>query len=420
MTAYIQSIAQRGKKASTQLRIQPSVVKNKVLSTIANLLITQQTQILQANSLDLAYAKQQGLSPALIDRLVLDEKIIANISSDVTKLIALDDPIGQILDGKTLDNGLDIVRKIVPLGVLGVIYESRPNVTIDIAALALKTGNCAILRGGKECINTNKVLVKIIQQALIEQNLSPDCIILVEDTDRKYIADIIQQDKYIDMIIPRGGQALQDFCKQNSTIPVIIGGIGVCHIFVEQSADLDKSMRLIDNAKNQRPSTCNSLETLLIERAIIDDFLAKFRQYFANSAMKIHVCAELAPKMDKIGLKYELTNPQKLSQEFLSHDLNMVIVDDFASAISHIETYGSAHSEAILTENMKLAHDFINYVDAAAVYVNASTRFTDGAQFGLGAEVAVSTQKLHARGPMGLHSLTTYKWIAKGNYLVRS
>lgn len=420
MTAYIQSIAQRGKKASTQLRIQPSVVKNKILHTIANLLITQQTQILQANSLDLAYAKQQGLSPALIDRLVLDEKIIANISSDVTKLIALDDPIGQILDGKTLDNGLDIVRKIVPLGVLGVIYESRPNVTIDIAALALKTGNCAILRGGKECINTNKVLVKIIQQALIEQNLSPDCIILVEDTDRKYIADIIQQDKYIDMIIPRGGQALQDFCKQNSTIPVIIGGIGVCHIFVEQSADLDKSMRLIDNAKNQRPSTCNSLETLLIERAIIDDFLAKFRQYFANSAMKIHVCAELAPKMDKIGLKYELTNPQKLSQEFLSHDLNMVIVDDFASAISHIETYGSAHSEAILTENMKLAHDFINYVDAAAVYVNASTRFTDGAQFGLGAEVAVSTQKLHARGPMGLHSLTTYKWIAKGNYLVRS
>ena len=415
----INQIGKLAKQASYQLAQCPTKIKNQALISIADLLEQSTQSILEANQKDITIAKNQGLSEAMLDRLLLTPERLSSIANDVRKVVSLIDPIGQTIDGSVLENGLKLQRHRVPLGVIGVIYEARPNVTIDIAALCLKTGNAAILRGGKETVNTNAAIISIIQQALNQAGLPETAIQSIDNPDRKYITELLRLDKYVDMIIPRGGEALHKLCREHSTIPVITGGIGVCHIFVDESADFDAAFSIILNAKTQRPSTCNSVETLLIHTEIANTFLPKLSQIMADNHVILHADPDAYKILNSGVANLFPVEDDELRQEWLSKDLNIVIVDSLELAVEHIREYGSGHSEAILTRSLLNAEQFIKLVDAAAVYVNASTRFTDGAQFGLGAEVAVSTQKLHARGPMGLEALTTYKWIGYGEDLIR-
>ncbi|WP_150539397.1 glutamate-5-semialdehyde dehydrogenase [Actinobacillus vicugnae] len=407
------TLAQQAKIASIELAQFGNLQKNQALLTIADQLEQRSAEILEANAKDIEFAKNQGISTAIIDRLFLNESRLQGIANDVRNVAKLADPVGQVIDGGVLNSGLKIERQRVPLGVILTIYEARPNVTIDVASLCLKTGNAIILRGGKETKFTNAVLVDVVQQALENAGLPKLAVQAVTDPDRALLLELLKLDRYIDMVIPRGGAGLHQFCKENSTIPVIVGGIGVCHMFVEQSADQTKALELIVNAKTQRPSTCNTLETLLVDKAIAAEFLPKLANRMKALGVMLHTDA--LQKADGI----EPLDEQRMRQEWLSLDLNVVVVDNLAQAVAHIREYGSQHSEAILTSDYQLARQFVAQVDAAAVYINASTRFTDGAEFGLGAEVAVSTQKLHARGPMGLEALTTYKWVCEGDYLVR-
>ena len=411
-------IAQNAKQASLQLATLGNNQKNQALLMIAARLEQRRDEILAINSQDIAYAREQGLSEAIIDRLLLTPERIQAIANDVRNVAKLADPVGQVIDGGVLDSGLKVSRQRVPLGVILTIYEARPNVTIDVASLCLKTGNAAILRGGKETKLTNAILVEVVQDALEQAGLPKLAVQAITDPDRAILLELLKMDRYIDMVIPRGGAGLHQFCKENSTIPVIVGGIGVCHLYVEASADQQRALAVIANAKTQRPSTCNTLETLLVDRQIADAFLPKLTQHLTASGVTLH--SDDLPNDLQNSEKIQPLDPQKLSQEWLSLDLSVVVVNGIEQAIDHIRTYGSQHSESILTNNHALARQFVQQVDAAAVYINASTRFTDGAQFGLGAEVAVSTQKLHARGPMGLEALTTYKWVCEGDYLARA
>lgn len=411
------TLAKQAKAASIELAAFGNTQKNLALHTIADALIERREEILAANDKDIVYAREQGISDAIIDRLLLTENRLQAIAADVRHVAGLADPVGQVIDGGTLDSGLKIRRERVPLGVILTIYEARPNVTIDVAALCLKTGNAAILRGGKETKFTNAVLVDVVQNALQKAGLPKLAVQAVTDPDRARLNELLKLDRYIDMLIPRGGAGLHQFCKENSTIPVIVGGIGVCHLFVEKSAQQEKALEVIVNAKTQRPSTCNTLETLLVDRAIAAEFLPKLAQRMAEVGVTIH-CDDMPENLQNQAHIQPL-DPEKLRQEWLSLDLSVVVVDGLDEAVAHIREYGSQHSESILTEDYRSAQQFVRQVDAAALYINASTRFTDGAQFGLGAEVAVSTQKLHARGPMGLEALTTYKWICEGDYLSR-
>lgn len=409
----VSQIAQQAKQASVALALFGQTAKNQALLTIADSLENRAAEILQANEKDIEFAKAQGISSAIIDRLLLSESRLKVIADDVRNVASLPDPVGQVIDGGVLASGLKIERQRVPLGVILTIYEARPNVTIDVASLCLKTGNAVILRGGKETKFTNAVLVEVVQNALEKAGLPKLAVQAITDPDRALLLELLKLDRYIDMVIPRGGAGLHQFCKENSTIPVIVGGIGVCHLFVEKTADQEKALDVIVNAKTQRPSTCNTLETLLVDRAIAAEFLPKLVAKMKEVGVTLH--CDALQKADGI----EPLDQDKLRQEWLSLDLSVVLVDGLDAAVAHIREYGSQHSESILTSDYKLARQFVAQVDAAAVYINASTRFTDGAQFGLGAEVAVSTQKLHARGPMGLEALTTYKWVCEGDYLVR-
>lgn len=410
-------LAKHAKQASVELAQFGNVQKNQALLAIAESLEQRTADILAVNAKDIEFAQNQGISAAVIDRLLLTPERIQAIANDVRNVAKLADPVGQVIDGGVLDSGLKIERQRVPLGVVLTIYEARPNVTIDVASLCLKTGNAVILRGGKETKFTNAILVEVVQQALEKAGLPKLAVQAVTDPDRALLLELLKLDRYIDMLIPRGGAGLHQFCKENSTIPVIVGGIGVCHLYVEASADLERSLDVIANAKTQRPSTCNTLETLLVDRPIAAEFLPKLATRLAELGVTVH--SDGFPAELQNLVKIQPLVEDELRQEWLSLDLNVVVVDDIAHAISHIRTYGSQHSEGILTSNYTLARQFVQQVDAAAVYINASTRFTDGAQFGLGAEVAVSTQKLHARGPMGLEALTTYKWVCEGDYLSR-
>ena len=409
----VSQIAQQAKQASVALALFGQTAKNQALLTIADSLESRAAEILQANEKDIEFAKAQGISAAIIDRLLLSESRLKAIADDVRNVASLPDPVGQVIDGGVLASGLKIERQRVPLGVILTIYEARPNVTIDVASLCLKTGNAVILRGGKDTKFTNAVLVEVVQNALEKAGLPKLAVQAITDSDRALLLELLKLDRYIDMVIPRGGAGLHQFCKENSTVPVIVGGIGVCHLFVEKTADQEKALDVIVNAKTQRPSTCNTLETLLVDRAIAAEFLPKLAAKMKEVGVTLH--CDALQKADGI----EPLDQDKLRQEWLSLDLSVVLVDGLDAAVAHIREYGSQHSESILTSDYKLARQFVTQVDAAAVYINASTRFTDGAQFGLGAEVAVSTQKLHARGPMGLEALTTYKWVCEGDYLVR-
>ena len=409
----VSQIAQQAKQASVALALFGQTAKNQALLTIADSLESRAAEILQANKKDIEFAKSQGISAAIIDRLLLSESRLKAIADDVRNVASLPDPVGQVIDGGVLASGLKIERQRVPLGVILTIYEARPNVTIDVASLCLKTGNAVILRGGKETKFTNAVLVEVVQNALEKAGLPKLAVQAITDPDRALLLELLKLDRYIDMVIPRGGAGLHQFCKENSTIPVIVGGIGVCHLFVEKTADQEKALDVIVNAKTQRPSTCNTLETLLVDRAVAEEFLPKLVAKMKAVGVTLH--SDDLQNADGI----EPLDQEKLRQEWLSLDLSVVVVDGLDAAVAHIREYGSQHSESILTSDYKRARQFVTQVDAATVYINASTRFTDGAQFGLGAEVAVSTQKLHARGPMGLEALTTYKWVCEGDYLVR-
>ncbi|RLQ15909.1 glutamate-5-semialdehyde dehydrogenase [Vibrio sp. SBT000027] len=405
------------KDAAFHLATASTAQKNKALAIIADELEANAATILEANAKDIELGREAGLTDALLDRLLLNEERLIGIANDVRNVISLNDPIGSEMDSKVLENGMSLSRRRVPLGVVGVIYEARPNVTIDIAALCLKTGNASILRGGKETFFSNMELVKVIQSALEKAELPAASVQYIEKPDRELVSQLLKLDDYVDMIIPRGGAGLHKMCKENSTIPVIIGGFGISHIFVDESADLEKSVDVVENSKVQRPSACNSLDTLLVHEAVAEAFLAKLTQRLAG---KVTLVADASAKSLLAGFEDQRDAVEgDFDTEWLSYTLGVKVVVDVAEAIDHMRVHNASHSDAIMTNSLESSERFINSVGSAAVYVNASTRFTDGAQFGLGAEVAVSTQKLHARGPMGLEELTSYKWVGKANYLVR-
>ncbi|EKF9576855.1 glutamate-5-semialdehyde dehydrogenase [Vibrio cholerae] len=411
-------LGKAAKAASFQLATASTAQKNQALAIMAEQLEAQSASILAANAKDIALGREAGLSDAMLDRLLLNESRLQAIANDVRNVIKLNDPVGSEIDSRVLENGMSLARRRVPLGVVGVIYEARPNVTIDIAALCLKTGNAAILRGGKETFFSNMELVKVIQSALDKAGLPAASVQYIEKPDRELVTQLLKMDDYVDMIIPRGGAGLHKMCKENSTVPVIIGGFGISHIFVDESADLDKSVAVIENAKVQRPSACNALDTLLVHHAIAKPLLDKL---IAKLNGKVAFVAE--PKAKALmSSAAELRDAQTgdFDTEWLSYTLGVKVVQDVQEAIEHMREHNASHSDAIMTNDLYNAELFVNTAGSAAVYVNASTRFTDGAQFGLGAEVAVSTQKLHARGPMGLEELTSYKWVGKANYLSRS
>lgn len=408
------------KAASYKLALLSSREKNRVLEKIADYLEAQSDEIILANEQDVLEARRNGLSEALLDRLALTTARLKAVADDVRQVCKLADPVGQVIDGGLLDSGLRIERRRVPLGVIGVIYEARPNVTVDVASLCLKTGNAAILRGGKETWRTNAATVKVIQQALEECGLPAGAVQAIESPDRALVNEMLKMDKYIDMLIPRGGAGLHKLCREQSTIPVITGGIGVCHIFVDNTAEFAPALKIIVNAKTQRPSTCNTVETLLVHQDIADTFLPALSKQMAESGVTLHADARSLTALQSGPAVVVPVKAEEYDNEFLSLDLNVKIVADLDDAIAHIREHGTQHSDSILTRTLSNANRFVNEVDSSAVYVNASTRFTDGGQFGLGAEVAVSTQKLHARGPMGLEALTTYKWIGFGDDTIRA
>ncbi|HHK8609244.1 TPA: glutamate-5-semialdehyde dehydrogenase [Vibrio parahaemolyticus] len=412
------NMGKAAKDAAFELATASTAQKNQALAIIADELEANSAAILAANAKDIELGREAGLTDALLDRLLLNEERLTGIANDVRNVISLNDPVGSEIDSKVLENGMSLSRRRVPLGVVGGIYEARPNVTIDIAALCLKTGNASILRGGKETFFSNMELVKVIQSALAKANLPAASVQYIEKPDRELVSQLLKLDDYVDMIIPRGGAGLHKMCKENSTIPVIIGGFGISHIFVDESADLEKSLNVVENSKVQRPSACNSLDTLLVHEKVAAKFLPMIVERMSD---KVTFVAEPKAK----ALMAQATQIRDAVEgdfdtEWLSYTLGVKVVADVKDAIDHMRVHNASHSDAIMTNSLINSELFINSVGSAAVYVNAATRFTDGAQFGLGAEVAVSTQKLHARGPMGLEELTSYKWVGKANYLARS
>lgn len=410
-------LGQNAKQASFALATASTAQKNRSLQIIADELEANADVILAANAKDIDLGREAGLTEALLDRLLLNKQRLKGIADDVRNVITLSDPVGSEIDSKVLENGMSLSRRRVPLGVVGVIYEARPNVTIDIAALCLKTGNASILRGGKETFFSNMELVKVIQSALDKAGLPAASVQYIEKPDRELVSKLLKLDDYVDMIIPRGGAGLHKMCKENSNIPVIIGGFGISHIFVDDSADLARSLDVVENSKVQRPSACNSLDTLLVHEKVAAEFLPMIAERLKG---KVSLVAEPKAKAMLAGFD-DLRDAGEgdFDTEWLSFTLGVKVVADVEEAIDHMRVHNASHSDAIMTNSLINSEKFINSVGSAAVYVNASTRFTDGAQFGLGAEVAVSTQKLHARGPMGLEELTSYKWVGKADYLPR-
>jgi glutamate-5-semialdehyde dehydrogenase len=419
----LKEMGKRARAASRQMARLSTQQKDAALHDLSDNLRATAQDILAANQADLAAGEAAGLTPALLDRLMLNKSRLEGIASDLRALISLPDPVGEVFDAARLPNGLRLHKQRVPLGVLGVIYEARPNVTMDVAGLALKTGNAAILRGGSETIRSNRALVEVTQWSLAQSGLPQDAIQHIDDPDRQRVFELLQMQDDVDMLIPRGGAALHQFCRENSRIPVITGGIGICHLFVDESADLDASLQVIYNAKVQRPSVCNALDTALVHRSVAANFLPRLVDYLSTAGVTFRASdstsAYLRQGQKELPPCVSPAGPQDFDTEWLALVLGLKVVDGLEEAMQHISQHSSGHSDGILTQDKANAQRFINEIDSAAVYVNASTRFTDGGQFGLGAEVAISTQRLHARGPMGLRELTTYKWVVQGDYQVR-
>jgi glutamate-5-semialdehyde dehydrogenase len=416
----ILTLCQNAREAAQDLALAVSSQKTTCLQAVASELQNHIDEILVVNEKDVQAARQSGLSPALLDRMTLTPKRITEMVNSLLEVARLDDPIGGITDTTILPNGLQLSKMRVPIGVIAVIYESRPNVTIEVASLTIKTGNALILRGGSETTATNRTLVAIIQNSLQTVGLPSTSVQYIDNPDRNCINQLLGMYDYIDLLIPRGGNALQQFCRKNSTIPVITGGIGICHLFVDETADIEASLKVIQNAKVQRPTVCNALDTVLVHKNIAKEFLPKLIRVLQPDGVTFRVAENALPFL------CEFTPPLVISAgledfdtEWLSLVLGIKIVNSLDEAIQHIQLHSTRHSDGILTNDSTNAARFIARVNSAAVYVNTSTRFTDGGQFGLGGEVAVSTQPIHARGPMGLEALTSYKWVGKGNYLIR-
>jgi glutamate-5-semialdehyde dehydrogenase len=415
----------RQARAASRLMARAATrTKDQVLCALASLLEQERSNIQSANYADVKEAQASGMSDVVMDRLTLNERRLDDLSKDLRSLTGLPDPVGERFDESILPNGLKLRKQRVPLGVIGVIYESRPNVTIDVAGLAIKTGNAAILRGGKETVHSNRILVDLAKKALAQNGLPDAALQFIDNPDRDLVLQLLKLHEFVDIIIPRGGEGLHHFCRENSQIPVITGGIGICHIFVDESADIEKALPVIHNAKTQRPSVCNALDTVLVHRAVAADVLPGIVQCLAPAGVTFRAHESAIPYLaGKIhatsSANIQPAGPDDFDIEWMSLVLGLKVVDSLDEAIAHTNAHSMGHSDSILTEDENHAARWVNEVDSAAVYVNASTRFTDGGQFGLGAEVAISTQRLHARGPMGLRELTTYKWVAEGAYHVR-
>ncbi|MFC2063418.1 glutamate-5-semialdehyde dehydrogenase [Chloroflexota bacterium] len=423
MKSGIEELAAKGqaaKAASRRLAYLATEVKNQALHNVAEDLLTRQDEILAANKQDCQAAEASGMEAAMLDRLLLDPGRLEGIARDVLAVVALPDPVGEVSEMRTMANGLQIGRKRVPLGVIGAIYESRPNVTIDISTLCLKSGNAIILRGGREAIHSNSALVRVVQEACDRAGMPAGAVQFVEDTDRNLITYLLTMNDILDLIIPRGGARLIKYVREEATMPVLAGGIGVCHTYVDRNADIDKATAIAFNAKVQRPTVCNALDTLLVHSAVAECCLPLVAAEWAKAGVEMH-CDErsLAIMRPDSSLKLKPAVEDDWGKEFLALVVAVKVVDSLDEALDHIACYGSGHSEAIVTEDYGAAMRFLNEVDAACVYANASTRFTDGAQFGLGAEVGISTQKFHARGPLGMRELTSYKWVIFGSGQVR-
>ena len=391
-----------------------------MLLNLAGLLRSDQADVLSANLSDYQEAKSDGMNDSLLDRLLLTSERLNGTADEVQRVAELTDPIGEVIETNSQPNGLIISRRRVPLGVVGSIYEARPNVTVDIFGLCLKSGNACILRGGKETIRSNTALVTMLRKALSDAGVTTDAVQFVDNPDRALVDHLLKMNEYIDLLVPRGGASLVKFVAENATMPAVTGGIGVCHTYVDRAADLKMAAEIVHNAKVRRPSICNALDTVLVHSEIAADGLRLITKELTASGVELHcdnrALSILGPDAPDLAMP---ANEDDWGKEFLSLTAAVKVVDSLDDALEHIETYGSGHSEAIITEDDAAATRFLDKVDAAAVYVNASTQFTDGGQFGLGAEVGISTQKFHARGPMGLKELTSYKWVIVGKGHVR-
>jgi glutamate-5-semialdehyde dehydrogenase len=421
VTSELITKAKAARAAFRQVRSLSTVTKNKALYAIADALEKEQGPVLEANAMDMAAGREAGLSDALLDRLLLDQGRLAGLAQDVRNVAALPDPVGESFDARTLPNGIQLARRRVPLGVIGTIYESRPNVTVDISTLAFKSGNTVVLRGGKEAVHSNDALASLVRRCLEKTGVTPEAVQFIQSTDRSLVEEMVKLDQYIDLLIPRGGPSLINFVAKEATMPAITGGIGVCHTYVDASADVAMADEIVFNAKVQRPTVCNALDTVLVHPAVAPRLLPQMARHLAAAGVELRcdrrALALIGPAPAQGSVKS--ATDEDWGKEFLALVLAVKVVDSFQEAIDHIERYGSGHTEAIVTSDYANAMRFVDEVDAAVVLVNASTRFNDGGQFGLGTEVAISTNKLHARGPMGLRELTTYKWVALGQGQVR-
>jgi len=406
MKEFLQSV-----KASTStIATLDGKTKNRILNEMSEALVNSTLAILEANKLDMLAGDKNHLDSALMDRLLLDESRILAIANSLREISMLKEPVGRVLEGWVNDDNLRIEKVSVPIGVVGVIYESRPNVTSDVAALCFKSGNVAILKGGKEAENSNQAIAKVLQAVLVRNSLPKEIISLLPDSSREGVAKLIKEDEYVDLIVPRGGEALIKYISANSTVPVVKHDKGLCHTYVHRDASPQKALNIAHNAKCQRPGVCNAMETLILDQEIAKQILPSLYKVFVDAGTKLRGCAKT-----REVIFIDEARDEHFNTEYLANELNIKVVSGMDEAMAHIQKYGSQHSEAIITENYSAAEKFMNTVDAACVYVNASTRFTDGGSFGFGAEVGISTNKLHARGPMGINELTTYKFKIYGN-----
>ncbi len=413
---YTEELGKKAKAAEAAIASASALLKNSALAAISGALLANKDIIIAENEKDLRTAKENGMSEAMQDRLRLDEKRIEGMAKGVDELIALNDPVGEIIEGFTRPNGLRICKTRVPMGVIGIIFESRPNVTVDAAALCLKAGNAVILKGGKEAINSNICLGTIMRNAVEKAGLPADVIQVVENTSRETTNELMRLNQYLDVLIPRGSGRLIQAVVNTATVPVIETGTGNCHVYVDASADPEMAVNIVDNGKTQRPSVCNAVESLLVHKDCAEKILPMIADRLAKSNVKFYGCDRT---IGILGDTVEKAGEEEYAKEFLDYVISVKVVDSVDEAIAHISRFGTKHSECIVTKSLENAEKFQRCVDAAAVYVNASTRFTDGGEFGFGAEIGISTQKLHARGPMGLRELTTIKYVINGNGQIR-
>ena len=417
IAAYVDQLTARARTAARSLAVAGTAKKNAALGSIADGLLASAAALKAENRKDLDAARAAGLSPAMIDRLTLDDKGIAKMAAAVREIIALPDPVGEVIDGWVRPNGLRLERVRVPLGVVAMIYESRPNVTTDAGALCLKSGNASILRGGKEAINSNIAVYRVVADALAKAGLDRNCIQLVETTDREVVAKLLKAQGRVDVVIPRGGKGLIRNVVENSTIPVIKHYEGICHVYVDEGADLDMARSICFNAKVQRPGVCNAMETMLVHAAEAKAFLPAIVADLLKAGCEVRGCPRSRVACPAIAAD---ATEEDWRTEYLDLILSVKVADSLDEAIEHINTYGSQHTDSIVTRSLARADEFVARVDSACVFVNCSTRLSDGGEFGLGAEIGISTERLHARGPMGLRELTCYKWIARGNGQIRT